>query len=249
MHFLFPLLLTLLQSPHGRTGEIIGGQEVKPHSRPYMAYLESRKESGNLSRCGAFLIREDFLLTAAHCWGSSMIITLGAHNIKKSEDTQQRISVFRAIPHPQYNTPMYTNDIMLLQLKKKARLNKAVQLLPLPEKKDWLKPGKSCIVAGWGRTLKNRSSDTLQEVEIKVMKKQECMKKYLIYDDSTQICAGDPKEQKASYKGDSGGPLICDRVAQGIVSYGSLDGSAPRVYTRISIFLKWIKETLNAHEY
>ncbi|XP_074088154.1 cathepsin G-like [Macrotis lagotis] len=249
MHFLFPLLVTLLQSPDARAGEIIGGKEAKPHSRPYMAYLTFRNESGFRMTCGAFLIREDFLLTAAHCWGKSMNIILGAHNIKKSEKTQQRIPVFKAIPHQQYDKKTFKNDIMLLQLKK-VRLNKEVDFLPLPGKKDWIKPGKSCTVAGWGKTLEKRMSDTLQEVEIKVIKEQECMEIYpQNYNWFTQICAGDPKEQRAAFKGDSGGPLVCDSVAQGIVSYVSSCGRNPHVYTRISSFLPWIEKTMNAQKY
>uniref|UniRef100_A0AAY4BKX1 Peptidase S1 domain-containing protein n=1 Tax=Denticeps clupeoides TaxID=299321 RepID=A0AAY4BKX1_9TELE len=42
---------------------IFGGVEVKPHSKPYMASLQSRKHHV----CGGVLIREDFVLTSAHC--------------------------------------------------------------------------------------------------------------------------------------------------------------------------------------
>ncbi|XP_074088156.1 granzyme B(G,H)-like [Macrotis lagotis] len=248
MHFLFLFLVTFLQSPGARAGEIIGGQEVKPHSRPYMAYLTYEIGNGIKKACGAFLIREDFLLSAAHCWGRSIKIILGAHNIKISEDTQQKIPVLRAIPHQKYDNKTFKNDIMLIQLKKKARLNKAVGLLPLPRKKNLIRPGKSCIVAGWGRTLQDRFSDTLQDVEIKVIKDQECMERYpKNYNTSTQICAGDPKQKKSSSQGDSGGPLVCDRVAQGIVSYGFSNGRNPRCYTRIFSFLPWIKKTMNEY--
>ncbi|XP_043836514.1 granzyme B(G,H)-like [Dromiciops gliroides] len=249
MHFLFLLLVTLLQSPPARAGEIIGGQEAKPLSRPYMAYLKYSKNNEEYT-CGAFLIQEDFLLTAAHCWGSSINVTLGAHNIKKSETTQQQIPVLRAIPHEKYDSKTFNNDIMLIKLKEKAKLTRAVGLLALPRRKNSLRPRMRCIVAGWGCDLEEKYPDTLQEVEIKVRKEQECMAQYHgEYKVSTQICAGDPEHQKASFKGDSGGPLVCDRVAQGIVSYGCEDGTCPQVYTRISSFLGWIKRTMNAHKY
>ena len=50
------------------SGKIIGGHEVTPHSRPYMAYSVS-KTSGRTSVCGGFLVSTNFVLTAAHCWG------------------------------------------------------------------------------------------------------------------------------------------------------------------------------------
>ncbi|XP_023973300.1 granzyme B isoform X3 [Physeter macrocephalus] len=108
------LLLTFLLLPRAKAGEIIGGHEAKPHSRPYMAFLQIWDQDDQ-KRCGGFLIREDFVLTAAHCWGSSVNVTLGAHNIKDRERTQQVIPVRKAIPHPDYNKKNYSNDIMLLK--------------------------------------------------------------------------------------------------------------------------------------
>ncbi|XP_074145719.1 granzyme B(G,H)-like [Sminthopsis crassicaudata] len=227
-------------------GEIIGGHESKPHSQPYMAVVTFINKDGKKHRCGAFLVQEDFLLTAAHCRGSSIIITLGAHNIKEPEKTQQKIRVLRAIPHPQFNNQSSKNDIMLLQLEKKAKLNGAVKVLDLPWNKGKVSPGMTCTVAGWESTLAEKYPNTLQEIDLTVRK--EC-KYFKYYNRSTQICAGYPKKRKASFQGDSEGLLVCGKVAQGIVSYGNPDGRNPRVYTRISSFLSWIKKTMKSHEY
>uniref|UniRef100_A0A8C5ZGU0 Granzyme B-like n=1 Tax=Marmota marmota marmota TaxID=9994 RepID=A0A8C5ZGU0_MARMA len=135
---------------------------------------------------------------------------------------------------------------------KKAKLNAAVQPIKLPRGKDKVKPGKVCLVAGWGRVSPNgKCSNTLQEVKLKVQKHQVCEREEFLkeyYKSSIQICAGDPKENKASFKGDSGGPLVCNHVAQGIVSYGNKNGTPPRVYTKVSRFLQWIKETMKRHQ-
>ncbi|XP_065270411.1 mast cell protease 1A-like [Emys orbicularis] len=114
MLILFLLPVAFLLPPGAGAGEIIGGQEAQPHSRPYMAYLNIRHEAKSF-HCGGFLVSENFVLTAAHCNGDKITVSLGAHNIKQREQSQQKISVCRQIPHPKYNKTTYNNDIMLLQ--------------------------------------------------------------------------------------------------------------------------------------
>ncbi|ELW69302.1 duodenase-1 [Tupaia chinensis] len=237
------LLLAFLLCSGAEAEKIIGGHEAKPHSRPYMAFLRIQTPE-KVKRCGGFLVRQDFVLTAAHCKGSSINVTLGAHNIKKQEKTQQIIPVARPISHPDYDSKRRVNDIMLLQLKKKAKLTPEVRLLLLPTRMQ-VTPGMICSTAGWGRISINKTTVKLHEVELKVQKDEQCISRYKSrYNYTTQICVGDPNKRKTSYKGDSGGPLVCKNVAQGIVSYGKNNGKPPRVYTRISSFLDWIKETM-----
>ncbi|XP_055411708.1 duodenase-1-like [Bubalus kerabau] len=242
------LLLVALLSPTEEAGKIIGGHEAELHSRPYMAFLLF-KTSGESHCCGGFLVHEDFVLTAAHCLGSSINVTLGAHNIKERERSQQVIPVRRAIPHPRYNDETGANDIMLLQLMRKAHVTTDVSPISLPRDWDTVNPGMLCSVAGWGRLDVHMScTNKLQEVELEVQTAEKCTSHYKNYNDTTQICVGDPRKRKSSFKGDSGGPLVCNGVAQGIVSYGKKDGTPPRVFTRISSFLPWIQKTMKQYE-
>ncbi|XP_006890052.1 PREDICTED: granzyme H-like [Elephantulus edwardii] len=232
------LLLSIFLVSGAETGKIIGGHEAKPHSRPYMAFIKKTK-------CGGFLIQKDFVLTAAHCNEGGLVVTLGAHDIKETEDTQQRILVKNSIPHPDYNRRFYSNDIMLLQLSTEAKLTAFVRTLPLPSRKARVRPGQVCSVAGWGQTSLNKGTSKLHEVDLIMQEDQECKCFYpKHYNNTSQLCAGDPKKKMASFKGDSGGPLICNKVAQGIVSYGNKEGNPPRVFTKISSFLPWIKKTI-----
>ncbi|XP_057642260.1 granzyme C-like [Chionomys nivalis] len=240
------ILLTFLLPLGAGAEEIIGGHEVKPHSRPYMAFVEFVNVDGNKSRCGGFLVKDNFVLTAAHCMGSTMRVTLGAHNLMIKEKTQQAIPVAKAIPHPDYYPMDNSNDIMLLKLEKKAKRTKAVKPLNLPRRNVQVKPGDVCYVAGWGRMAPEGDySNTLQEVELTVQKDQECVSRFpRFYTKAIEICVGDPKIKRASFKGDSGGPLLCNKAVAGIVSFGFKNGSAPRVFTRVSSFLSWIKKTM-----
>ncbi|XP_028748094.1 granzyme-like protein 2 [Peromyscus leucopus] len=241
--FLLLLLLVAVLPVSTEGGEIFWGTESKPHSRPYMAFINFYDSQSDRQRCGGFLVREDIVMTAAHCNGRNINVTLGAHNIKKQENTQH-ISVLKAIPHKSFNSKTLVNDIMLLKLKHKAKLNGVVKTIALPKSQDWVKPGQVCTVAGWG-TLANCSlSNTLQEVNLEVQKSQTCQAMSKNYKDSIQICVGNPKEKKATAGGDSGGPFVCHNVAQGIVSHHYCTGKPPRVFTRISSFLPWIQEKM-----
>ncbi|KAG6920784.1 granzyme H, partial [Chelydra serpentina] len=243
------LPVTFLVPPGSQAGEIIGGREAKPHSRPYIAYLEIQR-GNNKSFCGGFLVSENFVLTAAHCDEDKITVSLGAHNIEQQERSQQKITALRRIPHPQYNRGTYNNDIMLLQLERKARLNKYVRRIPLPLPRQRVRPGTVCNVAGWGRTSADHelSSDTLREVDVVVMQDAACPRNpfgiYCNYNAATMICVGDPEKGKSSFKGDSGGPLVCQGTAQGIVSWGSKEGTPPAVYTKVSTFIPWIRTTM-----
>ncbi|XP_035308785.1 granzyme G-like isoform X1 [Cricetulus griseus] len=243
------LLIFLLQSGAGAE-EIIGGHEVKPHSRPYMAFIQFVCDDVDICCCGGFLVRDDFVLTAAHCLGSSsqvsMKVTLGAHDVTTQEKTQQIIPVAKAIPHPDYNPKDHSNDIMLLRLERKANRTKAVRTLKLPKVNAQVKPGHVCRLAGWGLTSfsATRGPADLQEAILIIQEDQKCKSNFHHYSNTTQICAGDPKKTQAAFKGDSGGPLVCDNRAYGIVSFGNTESISSGIFTKVVPFMQWIKRSM-----
>nr|XP_025046092.1 mast cell protease 1A-like [Pelodiscus sinensis] len=228
-------------------GEIVGGWEARPHSRPYMAFLRIQHVNATL-RCGGFLVEKNFVLTAAHCQGEKITVTLGAHNIAQREQSQQVIPVRRQIPHPQYDKETLNNDIMLLQLQMDAELNSPVGTIKLPRANEEVKPRTLCTVAGWGSLRPDAVllPDTLREVDVVVMPDAACPRNpdwlYRGYDPATMMCVGDPAQFYDSAQGDSGGPLVCGEKAWGIVSWGYC--KAPGVYTKISAFVPWINNTM-----
>ncbi|XP_016110526.1 granzyme B-like [Sinocyclocheilus grahami] len=128
---------------------IVNGKQAKPHSRPYMVSVQLTKRH----TCGGFLISDEFVMTAAHCWkGYPEILTVvvGAHDLRKSE-ISDRVEVKSYIPHPYHTFCSHQNDIMLLRLQEKVKLNNDVKWISLP--KEDVSGDTLCSVAGWGTDI------------------------------------------------------------------------------------------------
>ncbi|XP_061015022.1 mast cell protease 2-like [Dama dama] len=134
---------------------------------------------------------------------------------------------------------------MLLKLKEKASLTLAMGTLSLPPQFTFILSGRMCWVAGWGKIdMKEPASSTLQEMKPRLGEPQACSL-FPAFDHNLQLCVGHPQSTKFAFKGDSGGPLLCAGVVQGIVSYGQSNAKPPAVFTRISHYRPWIDEVLN----
>ncbi|XP_069504450.1 duodenase-1-like isoform X2 [Ambystoma mexicanum] len=181
------------------------------------------------------------LLFLCHC--RSVSIILGAHDLHKYEPAQQMFAVQSYHVHPQYDDDSMIpfNDILLLKLAKPATINKYVQVIPLPKVDNDVQTGTACSMAGWGLIDASRGTDRLFETDITIVSRKKCTRLFPFLDDG-MICAGSTNKIRDSSQGDSGGPLVCNGVVEGIVSFGM--DFPPGVYTRISHYLPWIKETI-----
>ncbi|XP_006890051.1 PREDICTED: granzyme H-like [Elephantulus edwardii] len=211
------ILLAALLPPVSVAEEIIGGHVAEPHSRPYMAFVQFYHDVKK-KKCGGFLVQEDFVLTAAHCLGCSMYVTLGAHDIKLQEETQQKIPVKEAVPHPKFKSGTHANDIMILQLTTKAQLTPAVGLIPLPGESDHVRDGQVCSVAGWGGISKDENTSKLHEVDVILQEDFQCGLHFENYDNSSELCAGDQEKMIRYFKLYTGKPSPEDAATPNPVS-------------------------------
>ncbi|CAN9512987.1 unnamed protein product [Ophioblennius macclurei] len=248
----FVSCLTVLVVHSSHASEIIGGEEVKPHSMPFMALLENSKPS-----CGGVLINPKWVLTAAHCANIKNVL-LGVHSIKSKKDQfRQVIKVNSQVPHPCFDAKERLNDLRLLKLSKPVKFTKAVKQLNVAQIKEPA-AGSVCQVAGWGYTKNNakQMSDVLRSVNVTVIDRAKCNSpKYYNFQPvitSSMICAGsDGKKPADSCTGDSGGPLLCNGVLVGITSFGKNCGllEKPGVYSLLTEKqVKWIQKTIKRSE-
>ncbi|XP_059199602.1 granzyme E-like [Centropristis striata] len=239
------ILVQLLSHSGASESGIVHGKVSKPHSRPYMASLQIRGHH----TCGGILIREDFVLTAAHCKNSEpLTVVLGAHDIRKKEKSQQRIQVAKYHQHPDF-TGQFDNDIMLLELKENAKLNKYVKAIGLPEKDGKIPANNICTVAGWGQTADDEpASNVLKEATEKIQSPSECKKKWKVFIPKQMLCTKFDKKKGGVCQGDSGGPLLCNSKPQGITAFTAKgdcnNPKYPHVFTKVSFFLPWIQKVM-----
>ncbi|XP_058135133.1 kallikrein-5 [Dasypus novemcinctus] len=231
----------------GSSSRIVNGSNCRRREEPWQAALLLRP---NHLYCGAVLVHPQWLLTAAHCSKPIFQIRLGHFSRSPMyEAGQQILQRLRSIPHPGYNRPGHSNDLMLIKMNSRARLTPDVR--PIPIATQCPVAGTSCLVSGWGTTSSPQAKfpAVLQCLNITVLSDERCRKAYPGQIDGTMFCAGD-EAGRDSCQGDSGGPVVCNGRLQGLVSWGDFPCAQPNkpgVYTNLCRFTKWIQDTIRSN--
>merc|ERR1712066_42506 len=150
---------------------VVGGGDALANEFPWAAHIIIRSDR-RISRCGGSLINDRFVLTAAHCVEESNLsinVTLGEHdvNIKEGIEFRTRVKRFGYDIHNSYsNKPkegIVEYDVALLELEKPGNFDEYKHIrpicLPSGDNIDYAGKHKIGIVAGWGATTVDYSTD------------------------------------------------------------------------------------------
>ncbi|KAL2091018.1 hypothetical protein ACEWY4_013281 [Coilia grayii] len=236
---------------------VVGGEVAFPHSWPWQISLQYLSGGRYHHTCGGSLIERGWVMTAAHCVDRSRTwrVVLGEHDLNSDSGREQIISVSRVYIHSGWNSASVANgyDIALLRLSSEATLNSYVQLATLPPSGQILPNANPCYITGWGLTSTGGNlSPQLKQALMPIVDHKTCSSSgwwgSTVKD--TMVCAGGYAE--AGCNGDSGGPLNCSwggrYVVHGIASfvsgYGCDTYQKPTVFTRVSEYIDWMKQTM-----
>lgn len=252
---------TLLYENLRRLRRIVGGRESVPNSWPWMVALFF---NGTKLACGGTIIKPSWIVTAAHCFSertsknpSDWEVRIGEHSLLRDERREVMQGVRQILIHPDYKPSNSShpgnNDIALVRLSSSINYGRYANQICLPDSFIFFKPGKRCIVTGWGHTTWNGSSSpVLREAWVDLAGKEACNSEnsYNGTIGNNFLCAGFEEGGTDACAYDSGGPLACPVLdgdgrwmLAGIVSWG--EGCAlPHkygVYTNVNEFTQWMK--------
>ncbi|XP_005169022.1 prothrombin isoform X1 [Danio rerio] len=227
---------------------IVGGDEAEVASAPWQVMLYKRSPQELL--CGASLISDEWILTAAHCilyppWNKNftindIIVRLGKHSRTKYERGIEKIvAIDEIIVHPKYNWKENLNrDIALLHMKKPVVFTSEIHPVCLPTKsiaKNLMFAGYKGRVTGWGNLRESWTSNptnlptVLQQIHLPIVDQSICRNSTSVIITDNMFCAGyqpDDSKRGDACEGDSGGPFVMKSPSDnrwyqiGIVSWG-----------------------------
>nr|XP_015813395.2 prothrombin [Nothobranchius furzeri] len=231
-----------------REQRIVGGDSAEVASAPWQVMLYKRSPQELL--CGASLLSDQWILTAAHCilyppWNKNftindILVRLGKHNRAKFERGIEKIvAIDEIIIHPKYNWKENLNrDVALLHMKRPVTFSNEIHPVCLPSKqvaRTLMTNGFKGRVTGWGNLQETwnpaaRNLPTvLQQIHLPIVDQEICRQSTSVRITDNMFCAGyKPEESQRgdACEGDSGGPFVMKYPAEnrwyqiGIVSWG-----------------------------
>ncbi|XP_045612616.2 uncharacterized protein [Procambarus clarkii] len=232
---------------------------------PWQAAILRRKEGEIMYQCGATLIDDRHVLTAAHCMEglhpSQLKVRLGEWDVAGNSEfyTHLELRVAGVYPHPEYYKGNLNNNLAVVRLEAPIDFTAYPHITPVCLPKEFADfKHQRCHATGWGKDAfgsEGKFSQVLKEVELPIVEDRQCEavlqqtrlgRDFTLYEGN--LCAGG-EAGRDTCQGDGGSPLVCSgsdgRVQlAGLVSWGLGCGQPgiPGVYVRVAHYLSWIRD-------
>nr|ACJ22639.1 S1 type peptidase [Octopus kaurna] len=228
--------------------QIVGGTETKHCEFPHMVFISISLTTGE-SYCGATLISDKHVLTAAHCIENGVKSITAHFGSTNKNNAKVKVGVRQWVLHPDYvKRHTIDNDIAVLELRKPVPTSRCIQPIDVPNPGDKLY--KRCVTAGWGKTAENGIYPTqMRRTNIDIIPNDKCQNYSPGATIQQHICVGDLLRDGTNIcNGDSGGGLICRRtsdnkyVVAGVASYGFHCDEGFGVFTNTANYRQFIDD-------
>ncbi|KAG7307497.1 hypothetical protein JYU34_007696 [Plutella xylostella] len=260
---LFLLAATAATASRPPSNYIVGGEDASIYVYPSAAQIEwkSLLDDEWTLICGATILNERWLLTAAHCFVPFFVgierTRIRAGATRRGEGGQV-VKLKSYIVHPDYAVAApHDSDIALVELERSLVFSDAVNSASIFADGIEVSDNEAVYVVGWGDTVgdslegsSGNYASVLQEVTLFTENIEECK---MIYEGEevvtdNMLCAGNQGDGgRDACAGDSGGPAFyldgSGDVLVGVVSWGSFPCGSPvqpAVFTKVSAFTSWI---------
>ncbi|RAL06823.1 serine protease [Aspergillus homomorphus CBS 101889] len=222
---------------------IVGGSKVSIEDYPYQIALLY----GGYRNCGGSIISRNHVVTAAHCVSSARASELNIRaNSSLCDSGGTVVNISSITIHPNYYAPRLDNDIAILTLAESLTYGPGIQPVGLPEPgSNLISNGREAVVSCWGSISEGgASSPKLRAVNVSVVSMEECRADYrgLGHITDSMFCAGAIDSGKSACNGDSGGPVVADKILIGIVSWGH--GCAGRGYPEVHSNMAYLRNLI-----
>jgi len=147
----FILLIGLISFTAAYEHRIVNGTDAEIGEYPYVVSL--RRASTGQHFCGASIINQNWILTAAHCVSRTKpeLINIQYGDIDLDKNSSNIANVSKIFVHEHYApNDLYKNDIALLKLEDALRSEAPSKPVAFPDYLADTPENSSVVLVGWG---------------------------------------------------------------------------------------------------